>query len=351
MEEFKILNVGIIGLGHVGTLHMKSSMHIDDVKVIAAADKSNKSLKNAESFGVEYLYKDYRDLFSDSIGLDSVIISLPNFLHFESIKLALEAGLNVFVEKPMAITLDECQAIVKLVEKSGRKFMVGHTMRFYRAIEKMSEKVSKGHIGNLEVVTLEAVMNGPFSHGAVPKRVPEWWFDSERAGGGVLLDLGYHLIDLFNLFVNNSEVVFCNLDYQFNLPIEDGAILILRSLNSSTKAIINVGWYQKSIFPQYNFRCILHGNSGYLSSEDLVPKNMYIHAIKEGTKNFLRKITGKKTRVLAYTYYYEAYYKELIHFFNCIKRDRETEISASDGYKTMKIIDDAYSFFKNNNLK
>jgi len=150
------------------------------------------------------------------------------------------------------------------------------------------------------------------------------------------------------LFVGDSEVIFSSLDYKFNLPIEDGAILVLRSLNSSTKGIINLGWYQKLIFPQNNFRCILHGNSGYLSSDDLIPRNMYIHAVKEGTKNFFRKITGKKIRFLYYTYYYEAYYKELVHFFDCIKCNRETEISASEGLKTMEIIEEAYRFFKKN---
>ena len=340
-----MLKVGIIGLGHVGMLHMKNCMHIDDVEVVAVADDSKKALKKAKSFGVDYLYNDYHDLFADSIGLDSVIISLPNFLHLESIQLALEAGLNVFVEKPLANTVEECREILNLAEKSRRKFMIGHCMRFYEAIEKMKEDESKGRIGDLEVVTIEAVMNGPFAHGAVPKPVPEWWFDPKKVGGGVLLDMGYHLIDLFRFFNGDSKIIFSSLDYKYNLPIEDGAIIILQSLNSSTKGIINVGWYQKNIFPQNNFRCILHGNAGYLSSDNLVPRNMYIHAIKESIKNLLRKITGRKIRPLSYTYYYEAYYKELVHFFDCIKNDREIMISASDGLKVMEIIEEAYNFF------
>jgi predicted dehydrogenase len=345
-----LLKVGLIGLGHIGMLHLRNCKHIDDVKVVAVADNSKSALKKAENNGVENTFDDYHDLFLNSNDIDSVIISLPNFLHFDCIKLALENGLNVFVEKPMANTVDECREIVKLVEKSGRKLMVGHTMRFYEAIEKMKEKESKGRIGDLEVVTLEAIMNGPFTHPAVPKRVPEWWFDPDKAGGGVLLDIGYHLIDLYRLFVGDSKVIFSNLDYKFNLPIEDGAIVILRSSNSTTKGIINLGWYQKLIFPQNNFRCILHGNSGYLSSDDLVPKNMYIHAVKEGIRNFFRKITGRKIRYLSYTYYYEAYYKELVHFFDCIKHDREPEISVYEGLKTMELIEEAYDFFNKNKL-
>jgi len=342
-----MLNVGVIGLGRVGMLHLKNCMHIDDVNVIAVADNSKRNLKKAEDYGIKHLYHDYKDLLIDSIDLDSVIISLPNFLHFESVKLALEVGLDVFIEKPMANTLEECRKIVKLVETSGQRFMIGHCMRFFNCIEKMKEEESKGLIGDIEVVTLEAVMNGPFAHGAVPKPVPEWWFNANTAGGGVLLDLGYHLIDLFRFFAGDSKILFSSLDYKYNLPTEDCAVLILQSLKSSTKGIINVGWYQKSIFPEYNFRCILHGNAGYLSTDDLIPRNMYIHAIKEGIKNFARKISGKMIRPLSYTYYYEIYYKELVHFFDCIINNKELNISVYDGLKIMEIIDEAYRLSNN----
>jgi len=292
---------------------------------------------------------DQIDLITEIWGIPLVVDdSVPQQIHALLVIQALEHGCHVLVEKPMASTLEECRQIVTLVAKNGRRLMVGHCMRFYTAIEKMKEKQLAGHLGDLEVVTMEAVMNGPFSHGAVPKPVSEWWFDPKKAGGGVLLDLGYHLIDLFRFFEGDSRVIFSTLDHKFNLPIEDGAILILRSLNSSTKGLINVGWYQKLIFPHYNFRCILHGNAGYLSSDDLVPKNMYRHAVKEGTKNFLRRITGRKIRLLSYTYYYEAYYKELLHFLDCIRNDTEPSISASDGLKTMETVQEAYRFLDEN---
>jgi len=327
---------------------MMNCLHVDGVKVVATADSSKRALEKAKLVGVKNLYTDYHDLLNDSAGVDAVVISLPNFLHFESIELALEAGLDVFVEKPMANTVEECCKIVKLVEKSGRKFMVGHCMRFIDAVEKMKDRADKGYIGNLEVVTFEHVYNGPFAHGVVPKPVSEWWFDPKKAGGGVLLDLGYHLIDLFSFFAGDSELIFSCLDHKFNLPVEDGAIVILRASNSSAKGIINVGWYQKTIFPKFDFRLILHGNAGYISSDDLIPKNLYFHAVKEGTKNLFRKIIGKKIRPLSYTYYYESYYKELRHFFDCLEQDLDPSISAADGLKTMELIEKAYKTFDKN---
>lgn len=345
-----MINVGVIGLGRMGMLHLMNCLHIDDVKVVAASDPTKKALNKAKSAGVNKLYTDYHDLLNNPPNIDAVVISLPNFLHFESIQLALETGLNVFTEKPMAYTVKECRKIVKSVQKSGKKLMIGHNLRFVDAIERMKESTEKGHIGTLEVVTLEDVINGPFAHPAVPAPVSDWWFDPKKSGGGALLDLGYHMIDLFRFFIGDSKVIFSCLDHKFNLPVEDGAIAILCSSNYSTKGIINVGWYQKTVFPKYNFRVILHGNAGYLSSDDLVPRNLYIHAVKEGTRNLLRRIVGKKIRPLSYTYYYESYYKELMHFFDCIKRDSDPLISANDGLKTVELIKEAYEKSQQNPL-
>ena len=339
------IDIGIIGLGHMGLLHMANCLHIEDVNVVAAADTSKKALQKARSFGIRNLYTDYRELFDKFKDLDAVVISLPNFLHFDSIKLALEAGMDVFTEKPMATTLDESREIVKLVDKTGRKLMVGYCMRFVDAVEKMKKVAKEGHLGSLEIITLESIQNGPLSHGRVPRPISDWWFNPHKSGGGALLDIGSHMIDLFRFFVGDSRVLFSYLDYKFNLPVEDGATVVLSSNESSTRGIINVGWFEKLVFPKFNFRIILHGNADFISSDDLIPRNIYTHAVKEGTINFLRKITGRKIRPLSFTYFYEPYYKEMKLFFDCIKNDLDPPVSAFDGLKTMELIDQAYRSF------
>ena len=146
-----MINVGVIGLGRMGMLHLMVSSRLEGVKVVAAADFSKKALKKAESLGIKNLYEDYKEMLKNAsnLGLDAVIISLPNFLHFESIQLSLEAGLNVFAEKPLATTVEECSEIVKLVKKSGRKVMVGHVMRFTEAIEDMKKALDNGSLGKI----------------------------------------------------------------------------------------------------------------------------------------------------------------------------------------------------------
>jgi len=263
-------------------------------------------------------------------------------LHFEAVQLALEAGLDVFVEKPLANNTEHCKKIVRLLKKSGRKLMVGHVLRFLEEIQRMKDIVEKGYIGNLEVITLERIASGPFSHGVVPKPVPEWWFDPGKVGGGALLDLGYHLIDLFRFFAGNCRLLYAHLDYKFNLLIEDTAIAIVKSTDTATKGIVHVGWYEKTIFPQNDARTILHGDAGYISTEQFAPRSIYLHAAKEGMKNLFRKIVGRKIRPLGYAYGYDAFYKELEHFFDCVRNDLEPSVTAIDGLKTIEIIEEAY---------
>jgi len=338
-----MLKVGVIGLGKMGTLHMRNCLHIKGVRVTAVADPSKRALNKAKSIGVKNLYTDYHDLLNGfHSNLDAVIISLPNFLHFESIQMALEAGLNVFIEKPLANTTRECSQIVKLVEKSGKKLMIGHCVRFFDVMERMKEIVDNGHIGKTEAITLESISSGPFSHGVIPKPVPEWWFDPEKVGGGALLDIGYHMIDLFRFFAGDCRLLFSHLGYKYNLPLEDSAIAIVQSRDSLVKGIVHVGWYEQMIFPQHDFRAIIHGDYGYTSSKHFEPSNIYTHAAKEGIKNLFRKIMGKKIKPLAYANYLEGFIKELKHFFNCIENDLEPSVSAVDGLKTIEVIEEVY---------
>jgi UDP-N-acetylglucosamine 3-dehydrogenase len=336
-----MIKTGIAGLGRQGMLHLMNSRCMKDVQVVAAADASKTALNRAKALGIKNLYRSYDEMFKSHADLDAVVLSMPNFLHLPCIQSALESGFNVFTEKPLANKVTECQEIVNLVQKSGRKLMIGHNCRFYEASVKMKQCLESGTLGDLEVVTTEEVINGPFAHPAVPTPVAEWWFDPAKSGGGVLLDIGYHMIDLFRFFAGNGKVLYSHLGHRLNLPIEDGAVVLLQS-PSGVKGIVNVGWYERTVFPRLNFRVILHGNAGFISTEELLPKSLYKHAVKEGLKNIFRTIVGKEIRTLSYTYYYESFYRELSDFFNCIGKDREPSVTAEEGLRTIEIIQEAY---------
>jgi predicted dehydrogenase len=282
------MKVGIIGLGHMGLLHLRNTRFIEGIQVVAAADKSKKALTEAKTYGVKHLYKDYRELF-ESVSLDAVVLSLPNFLKSE---------------------------------------------------------YDQGTVGDIEIANLEHFTNGPFAHPLEPVPVREWWLNPALTGGGALIDQGYHLIDLFRWFFPEPEVLYVHLGYRYNLDLEDSALLMLRSRRTSTTGIIGVGWFQKMIFPQFNFRINLHGTAGFLSTDHFAPKNLYFHAAKESLKNILFKIAGKRINPLAYTYYYTSYFEELRKFFQRINADDSIDDlpTVDDGMETIRIIEESYKF-------
>jgi len=339
------MNIGFVGLGKMGTLHLRNSRFVDGTKAIAAADCLEKNLKKARSMGINRLYTDYKVMFNKE-NLHAVVLSLPNFLHAEVAIAAAEEGINIFIDKPLGRTVDECNAIIKAARANNIKLTVGHNYRYFECIKRIKEVYESGSLGNIESVSLDLIMDGPFSHPLEPRHVPDWWFSKELSGGGALLDLGSHLIDLFNWFFPDVEVLYSSQDYKYNLDIEDSAIVILKSNKTGTKGIVNVGWYMKSVFPSFNFRMNVHGTAGFISTDNFSPSNLMIHAIKASTINFVKKVIRRKINPLEYTYYYNSFYNVLDEFCYSVKRDTVPPIPPEDGMETLSIIEDAYKFAK-----
>jgi len=339
-----MLNVGVLGLGKMGKLHLMNCKFIDGVRVTAVADASERNLKWTRLRGIDGIYGDYTELIEKG-NVDAVIITLPHFLHVKSGVLAAENGIDVFMEKPLANTVSEGKTIIDAVNKYGIKFMIGCNCRFIDSIERLKEMYDNGMLGDVEIATLENIGNGPFSPFLEPTPVPDWYFDLDEAGGGAFLDLGYHMIDLFQLFFQDVELEYAQLGNRYNLPYEDSATVILKSNKTSTRGVVNLGWFSRSVFPKFDFRVILHGTTDFASTNNFMP-NIYLNAVKEGVGNVLRRAVGRTIKPLAYTYYYHSYFKELNHFFGCIKNNGVMRISPEEALRTLEIIEDGYNIAK-----
>jgi len=335
-----LLRLGVIGLGRMGKLHFLNALHMKDVKVVGAADKSKESRRVAEKYHVK-TYDDYIKLL-DSEELDAVIISLPNFLKRDSIFYASEKDLDIFVDKPLARNLAETEEIIRKVRAESVRLMVGVNYRYFDSVQKLKTILDQDRVGDVVIATSELIMDGPFSHPLVPKPIPEWWFDKEKAGGGALLDLGYHLIDIFNWMFGNLDIEFSTLGYRFGLPIEDSATAVLRSPETGVRCIVNTGWFSKMIFPSFNFRINLHGTVGYASTDRFAPKNLYLHAVKEGTLNLFRRAIGTKVQYMSYTYYYASFAEVLSQFLESITRGMQLPVLLDEQLAVMKTIESVY---------
>jgi len=335
-----VIKVGVVGLGKMGRLHLRNCRFIRDAKVVAAADASKRSLLFANDMGIKQLSQDYNEILK-SPDLTAIIIALPNFLHLESICAAAEAGKDIFVEKPLATSVVECEKIIDAVKKNGVKLMVGHNYRFIDCVEKLKAEYDKGTVGDVELATLELCVNGPFAPSLEPTPVAEWYFSKDQIGMGCL-DSGYHLIDLFQWFFGDPTLLYANLGHRYLLPYEDSSMVILKSKKGSTKGVLNVGWFSKAIFPKFDFRIILHGTTGFASTEQYTPRNLYVHATKEAVSNIARKILGMEIQPLTYTYFYASYFKELQGFFESLKNETEPPVTMESALETIKIIQQIY---------
>lgn len=335
-----LINVGVIGLGKMGRLHLMNALHVKDINLVAVADESERSRKYAERYRI-VTYDDYSRLI-ETEKLDAVLISLPNFLKKECVFCACEHGLDMFVDKPLSRNLDEAKEIVQKVRKENVRLMVGVNYRYFDSVKRVKSNLEDGKIGDVVIATSELVMNGPFSHPLVPTPVPDWWLNKEMSGGGALLDLGYHLVDILNWMFGPLRVAYSSVGHRFNLPVEDSSTIVLESERASMKCVANVGWFSKMIFPDFNFRVNLHGTVGYDSTDRYAPRDLHLHAVKEGTLNLFRRALMRNVHYLSYTYYYSSFYKILNAFFEILRKGTDSPISLEEQLAVTKIIDESY---------
>jgi UDP-N-acetylglucosamine 3-dehydrogenase len=178
----KQVNLGLIGLGYIGKRHLRHSMKLEDANVVAVSDVSKSALSKAKKMGVKNTYLDYQQLLKNP-DVDAVLISLPTHLHKKCTLDAVEAGKDIFLEKPLASNPKEGKEILNAVEKNGRKMMMGYHFRFATPFRELKEKITNGLLGEVQTATATFVGTGPMimhrADGHSPRPVPEWWFDKE----------------------------------------------------------------------------------------------------------------------------------------------------------------------------
>ncbi len=318
------LRLGIIGLGERGKAHFQNCFNIKDAEVVAVADASRKAVLCAKELGIR-CYAQYEDLLNDK-SVDAVIISLPNFLHAESAIKACEAGKDIFIEKPLARNVEEGKSILSSVNRHGVRFMVGFDLRFKPKLKKLRAEILEGTYGKVELAQGTNVGSGPFSerrgvYGPTP--VPEWWFDRGKVGGGALLDLGCHIIDLFTWYFGEVQTIHSYLGHTLNMEVEDLAVCKLR-FKDGPVAIISSGWFSRT-----RLSYISVFGAARSSSMNLSPVS---------TRNIVWNDIRSRLRGSRDT----SEYLELEHFVTCLLKDDLPHPSASEGLVNLQIIESAY---------
>lgn len=197
----KKLKVGIIGCGGIAfEKHMPGLAKLKDVELIAFCNRTRtKAERAAEEFGAEesFIYQDYNELIKNP-AVDLVHICTPNDTHAEISIAAMEAGLDVMVEKPMALNAVEAEKMYETAQKSGRKLSVSYQNRFKSENQLLKEMIEDGRIGDIYFAKSLALRR---------RGVPNWgtFLNKEKQGGGPLIDIGTHALDLTLWLMDNYQ--------------------------------------------------------------------------------------------------------------------------------------------------
>jgi predicted dehydrogenase len=321
MEKIKL---GLIGLGYIGKIHLKHCQKLANARLIAVADLSKKALKTAKEAGVKKLYTNYEQLLKDP-EIDAVIIALPTHLHLKCATETAENQKDIFLEKPIARNVTEAKEIISAAQKHSVKLMMGYPMRFAPEFQQLKQKMNEGVLGDVEIAQATYISSGPLFHraeGLTPKPVSEWWFNKELTGGGALVDLGSHLINILRWYFGEITDIKSHLGYRFNMPFEDSAICLAKFENN-TKAIINVGWFSQD----YQLNIQLYGTVKTIQTQHK-PLNKLLAAIQMLT--------------IGSTKFFNAHKAELQHFVDCLIKDKKLTPTGEDGLKDLEAIEKAY---------
>lgn len=219
------MRIGLIGAGAVAPLHTRAAGLLPGVEMTAVCDLQEAAATAiAEPIGAQ-VFTDYRDLLASGT-TDAVIVNTPNSLHCQMSVAAADAGQHVLVEKPMAVTLEDCDAMSVAAQRAGVVLRVGHIQHFMPDKIAAAAAIAGGAIGQVRLVhDLRTTDYRPGS------RSP-WFLDPALAGGGAVMNIGAHCLDR-TVWLSGAPVTVlsAHLLGRFGVAVETDATITVRLAN------------------------------------------------------------------------------------------------------------------------
>ncbi len=323
------IKVGIIGYGRMGRIRHQAIDEVGSAEVIAISDPSiGTDYKSIPNLTHEELIKHSE--------IDVIIVCTPNFLNKELTIRALNAGKHVFCEKPPCFTAQDMEDIIDAETKSGKKLMYGFNHRHHDSIIRMKELIDSNEYGKI------LWMRGRYGKSVTADYFNEWRAKKDLAGGGILMDQGIHMLDLFLYMGGDFDTIKAEVsNLYWNLEVEDNAFVILK--NSETGMVANL----HSTMSQWRhlFSLEVFMEKGYMVLNGLITSTMsYGEEVLSIAKNRSTAPAATwKDEVKTQYINNNSWRYEMEHFFNAIKNDTPVQIgSTNDALKLMKIIDKIY---------
>jgi predicted dehydrogenase len=341
MKEVKVMNVGLIGCGGVANLHMKVFRKLRNVNVVGICDLN---LERAKDFGsrfkVSRAFRDYNDLFEIK-DLDLVDVCTPTSTHSRIVCDAAKAGVRaILVEKPMALSVAQCDEMINEVKKHGSKLCISHQQIFLPSIEKAKALIDDGKFNIVSFLTRSKESFEVLkAHGFAS----DWMVTPEH--GGIIWESCTHLAYLQLHFLPDISEVYA-VGSKFKYPVYDNFTVLLRTSNQKF-GVIDLSWTSKETEIMYemcasddkriqiyrNFDYLLENNaespftvSGVIQNFFSEEKRLLRKWIKFGVNYF------RKRKLIPHL-------KLIGNYLISIEKDLPPPIPPEDGRKTVELLE------------
>lgn len=323
------MRIGIMSFAHLhAEAYISNLKQVPDVEFLGIADEN---IDRGEHFASRYqvpLFTSYQDLLDEEP--DGVVICSENVNHRPLAEMAAQAGAHVLSEKPLALSLEDCQAMIETCDTQDVILMTAFPMRFSPALMEVKNLLDEGGLGKI------LSMVGT-NQGQVPSHHRAWFVDPHLAGGGAILDHTVHLADIYRWYLG-AEVV--EVYAQSNkiiqadvVDVETGGLLMLRFEND-VFATIDSSWSRPKRFSTWGGLTVeLIGEKGVVDV-DAFRNNLNVHG-------------GVEQHYRLQPFGSDANQGMINEFCAAIREERQPRVSGRDGMKAFEIADAAYRSARN----
>jgi predicted dehydrogenase len=318
-----ILKVGITGCGAITEIaHLPALTKHPMAEIFGIVDRNEARARSlAKKFAISRYFADYEDLYEH---VDAVIIALPNNLHAKTTIDFLKKNINVLCEKPMATTVNDCISMMKAEKDSESMMMIGHNRRFMSNVMFAKKIIEIGALGTIE--SYECKVGSIFKWPAQT----DFYFKKSRAGGGVLIDMGVHIIDLTLWFFGD---VSGHLGYQaedvMKRGVEDNATLDMIH-NDSIRGSITLSRTEK-----LENTMKIKGTDGHLKFGIFDTTLFHL-------SSRIAKVSSHVDLVDVNTKRNDPFRDQFTHFVHCIRSGKKSLVSGEEGSKVIEIVERCY---------
>jgi len=312
------VGIGVLGAGYAGNVHAEILSRDQRAKIVAVCESDPEA---ARLFGFRYgakVYSAYHDLLSDP-EVEAVYITTPNYLHSEQAIAAMNEGKNVFSEKPMAINLEEARKVLETAKRSGMKYQIGLSRRFWPVYKFVKELIDFGkltpHLADIKM-----------SRGELKR--PSWVSD-QKSSGGFLFESVLHVLDLARWLMGEIKTISCSATSSVYTQLDDFAIVMktergkIVTVTSSAHASWIFPFERVEIYGDHS--CIITEEATRVSYSDGLESEVVVHDFSQVPKN---RSWG--------------FEEEDKLFIDSILLERKTAVDEFEAYKSIELVEACY---------